>query len=87
MGAVERISLNPDPPKAGEKLTICYDFEGSGSDSATLVVTFTPGGVPASYEVTREEPCVVIQVPIEATWITVEDRDGPSPDASAPVEH
>jgi len=86
MVEVERITLDPDPPQAGQKLTICYKFEGSGRKEATLVVTFTPRTGGGTFEVTEEEPCVTIDVPAGATWITVEDEGGPSPDASAPVE-
>lgn len=83
----QRITLNPDPPVAGQTLEICYDFSGLGLDKMRLRVTFDPDVVsPAEYSVTPDHPCVTILVPEGAQSITVEDLDGPSPDKNAPIE-
>jgi hypothetical protein len=82
---VQRISLQPDPPTQGRKVTICYEFSGSGISSTTLRVTFTGASGSTNYEVSASSPCVTIDVPDTATAITVEDLNGDSPDKWAPV--
>ena len=81
----QRITLDPDPPLAGQKVTICYDFEGLELSETTLRVSFPGTGGTADYEVSVNNPCVTIDVPGTATRIAVEDLDGPSPDKQAPV--
>lgn len=85
MTTTQRITLDPDPPKQGSQVTICYDFDGSGVESTTLRVTFSPSGVATSCPVSKKAPCATVTVPSDATSITVEDEDGPSPDKIAPV--
>ena len=84
MPDTQRITLVPDPPIQGQNVEICYDFAGSGVTSATLRVTFTPGGS-TEYPVKVDDPCVTVFVPENATSILVEDLDGPSPNKDAPV--
>lgn len=85
--AVQRISLNPDPPIAGADVEICHDFTGSDVEQTDLVVTFGPRDTPGGeHQVSKESPCVTVKVPAAATSITVEDLLGPSPDKWAPVE-
>ena len=85
--AAQRISFNPDPPQAGQPLTICYDFSGTGLSFTHLKVTFTPPVVsPATYVVTPDAPCVTVTVPRGAVSILVEDIDGPSPDKGGVID-
>lgn len=86
MPTTQRITLDPDPPEAGQPVKICYDFDGLDPARTVLKVTFGPDATPGGeHEVDEDEPCVTIDVPQHATSITVEDLEGPSPDKVAPV--
>ena len=82
--ATQRITLDPDPPVQGQRVRICYDFDGSGLSSTTLGVSFD-GGDETDHEVDAENPCVTIDVPDGAILITVSDSSSVSPNKTAPV--
>jgi hypothetical protein len=86
MAEPQRISFEPDPPQAGKILKICYSFENLPQDKTQLEVSFNPAVVsPATYDVTRKDPCLTLLVP-EADSILVQDLDGPSPDKEGMIE-
>ena len=74
------ISVDPDPPKRGQPVTICYAFREGDPDPALLTVEIdVPGGVNSqSIELTKDEPCETITVPADATGILITDPHGPS---------
>lgn len=80
-----RITVEPDPPQAGQPLRICYDFSGSGLESTTLRVTFDPGGS-EDYAVTPANPCVTINVPGNAETYNITDLASQSQDKGGPVD-
>ena len=83
----QRITISPNPPVAGQQLEICYDFTGMpGTSSATLNIDWTPDSVPStSVEVTAEEPCVTITVPLDADTYLIKDETGESEDLGGVV--
>lgn len=76
------ISVDPDPPKRGQQVTICYAFREGDPSPAPLQVDFdVPGGVNSqSIEVSKAEPCETITVPADAIGILITDLYGPSAD-------
>lgn len=76
-----RITCYPDPPKAGDWVTICHEWDpaepGSGLD---LNVTFEPTGGSASYPVVCPVlggiACITIMVPSGAEFVTVTASSG-----------
>lgn len=81
------ISVNPDPPKAGQPVTICYDFREGDPDPALLTVEIdVPGGTNSqSIELTKAEPCETIAIPAGATGLLITDPYGPSADCGRVV--
>lgn len=79
-----RISVDPDPPEAGESLQICYDFSGTGLESTTLTVTFDPGGS-ENLLVTPHAPCQTITVPSNAEVYNITDQSAQSQDKGGSV--
>ena len=76
-----RITCYPDPPKAGDWVTICHEWDpaepGSGLD---LNVTFEPTGGSGLYPITcpmvGSMACVKLTVPGGATAMTVTASSG-----------
>ena len=85
MDEPQRISFDPDPPKQGKPLKICYDFTGLANNQATLAVSFDDG-TSENHEATPTSPCFTIQVPSDAETILVEDLYGPSPDKGGIID-
>lgn len=77
---VMRILVSPSPPKAGESVTICYDFpDEPPPTSITLDVEWEPPSGSASYIVTRAMPCITLTVPLDALSLSVDDIYWTSP--------
>ena len=83
--STQRITLEPDPPVAGQALKVCYDFAGSGITETTLRIEYDPSRGTSDEEVSISDPCVTVTVPSGATAIAVTDIDGPSVPKTAPV--
>ena len=84
-----RISCTPNPPVAGQSVTICYDFSGSGLTEAKLQVEFTlapPGSSTSTYTVKPASNCVTVQVPTNAVAMKVHDTTGVSTDFTTEVD-
>lgn len=82
-----KISATPQPPKQGDPCKICYDFQPEDPDPITLRITWTleSGDDVSTVQVTREEPCVTVQVPADAIALLVEDLTDGSADYSSSV--
>lgn len=81
------ISITPNPiPSVPCWVTVCYDFESTGATSPA-VVEISFGGTDDSYktEVTKDNPCVPVYVPADASSVDVVDASGQSQDKSAQV--
>lgn len=71
------ITVNPDPPKAGNDLEICY--QGTGLSQITLDIDWTPSGLsPTSVTISFPPGCATIAVPATATEIEITDPTGGS---------
>ena len=80
-----RISVTPDPPEGGRSMEVCYDFSGSGLESAALDVSFDPGET-TRHTVTPQDPCFTIEVPGNADTYLIEDMSGQSADKGGSVQ-
>lgn len=78
----QRITIDPDPPQAGGSVTICYDFDGLAETVAVadLTVDFRPDDIGGDVSIapTKEDPCVVVQIPASADGGFVVDNGGHS---------
>lgn len=72
------ISGTPDPPQAGQKLTICYDFSKVEATSVELSVEFDPPSGSVSVHLTAAVPCADVNVPSGAGDVLVVDQSGAS---------
>lgn len=71
------ITVDPDPPKAGEDLKICYP--DPGTPSITLDIDWTPAGLhPPTVTISFPPGCATISVPATATEIEIVDPTGGS---------
>ena len=77
------ITLNPDPPVAGQNCTVCYV---GGALPQTGTVTFPGSGLPA-VPITWPSPggCVDVPVPAGVRRMRVEDDSGQADYVDAPV--
>lgn len=82
----QRISVNPNPPVAGEPVKITYDFSGADITSARLCVSFFPKPNSSEQKATVANPTIEVEVPEDAEQITIEDKDGDSPDLVKAVD-
>lgn len=72
------ITINPDPPVAGQPLEICYTFNDE-IQSVTLLVQFTnspPPPTSMTVVLTPGDRCKTIPVPATAVGFAIEDQDG-----------
>ena len=76
--ADQLISVTPDPPVAGESLTICYS--ASVTPPICLDLTWVPTGPPDSVPIppNQDPRCKTITVPLNATSILIDDPSGQS---------
>ena len=79
------ISVTPDPPVAGQNMTVCYDFDGTGLTETHLDVHFNPAGGSVGVHLTTVKPCATIRCPDGAGGVAIEDQDGQSDDWMSPV--
>ncbi len=82
---IRRITIEPDPPAQGGKLDVSHDFSGEAPDNTVLRVRFEPALGSSDHEVSTGAASVTIDVPREATFVSIEDLKGPSPRKVAPV--
>ena len=77
--AEQLISVTPDPPVAGESLTICYSASAA-NPPPSLNITLTPPGPPDEVRVppNQDPRCETITVPLNATNILIDDPSGQS---------
>ena len=77
--AEQLISVTPDPPVAGESLTICYSASAA-NPPASLDITWTPPGPPDEVSVppNQDPRCETITVPLSADSILIDDPSGQS---------
>lgn len=77
------ITLDPDPPVAGAKLTIC---KVGGTLPGTGTLTWEPDSITEPDDVAwPESGCIEITCPDTATNIQVEDDAGEAPYRDVPV--
>jgi len=74
------ISCVPDPPTRGNPVEICFDFREGDPSPIVLTVEFsTPAGLKSqTITVSHEDPCESVDVPSDATGMTVKDPTGTS---------
>lgn len=83
------ISVTPDPMRAGQKATVCFDFKASGRNTPVeLRITWTDAsGVDTVEKITLspENPCGAVTPPGSAVVVNIYDPSGTSEDYGAPV--
>lgn len=74
------ITCNPDPPKRGQDVSICFNFRPGDPSPVTLRVEFsTPAGTKSqTIQASNEAPCDLVAVPSDATDMLVVDESGTS---------
>jgi hypothetical protein len=76
---MERITIDPDPAKAGKNAKICYDFSGLSLTSVTVKIDYKPDSIPDSeVELTPEAHCATVKIPPGATGGFLIDQSGNS---------
>lgn len=71
-----RITATPDPVQPGQKLKVCYDFDGATSP-VTLTLYYDPPTPSVQITLSAEEPCKEVVVP-QTTGLTIIDDTGQS---------
>lgn len=80
----QRISINPNPPRAGQQATVSYNFTGTTLAEVRLEITYStttpPDPEPAIITLKPQSNSKTITLPDDAEQITITDMDGESPD-------
>lgn len=86
---IKRFSIDPDPPQAGQWLTICYDFEGppKATSPVTVKIQITGGGGQIlTVELNEITQCYEFELPSTALTINLHDTSGQSEDMTRIVQ-
>ncbi|MGB0890296.1 MAG: hypothetical protein ACPGWS_08435 [Solirubrobacterales bacterium] len=73
------ITIDPDPPVAGQKVKVCYDFP-SGVTEVKLEIEWSPTGETETLTIAADDNCGKIEVPAWATGMLIVDTSGASAD-------
>lgn len=75
---VDRITVSPNPPCAGQSATICYDFSGVSGTTVNLTLEFEPDSI-ANIDITIDKDvsnCKTVTIPAGALRLTIVDPNG-----------
>ena len=84
----QRITLDPDPPKAGKTVTVSYAFDDTQVETILRFWVWRGDGLVCQFDqlVCFLLPDIELDLPPGATSMLIEDVGGPSPDKAAVIE-
>ena len=84
---MNRFTVTPNPVQQGGAVQVCYDFKGPPPATSPVKVTIEWDGVPppVEFELSKDKPCGMLDVPTLATGGLLVDGSGQSEDRAITV--